>query len=127
MFVLRPRHRAILIGAFAVIAMSVLAWIVGTDPAINFLRRDKRAAWIVFPAAVDTHAHWFASLDATFRREFTLMDRPATAHLSICAMRRAEVKINSAPVRFSPNRNWKKIVSVDVAAQLYAGTNVIEA
>jgi len=113
--------------AFAGAAMVALAWLAWNDPAINFLRWDRRAEWIVFPAAVDTHAHWFASLDATFRREFVLNDRPSTARLSICAMRRAEVKINSAPVRFSPNRNWKKIVSVDVAEQLYAGTNVIEA
>jgi tetratricopeptide (TPR) repeat protein len=127
MFVLKPWHRAILVGAFAVIAMSILAWISGTDPAINFLRRDKRAEWIVFPAAVDAHAHWFASLDATFRREFTLVDRPATAHLSIYAMRRAEVKINGTPLPFPPNRNWKKIGTADAAGQLHAGTNVIEA
>src|SRR5437870_5314393 len=127
MFLLKPWHRAIGVAAFAGVAMSVLAWIAGTDPAINFLRRDKRAEWIVFPAAVDAHAHWFASLDATFRREFTLMDRPATAHLSICAMRRAEVKINGTPVPFPPNRNWKKIGTADVAGQLHAGTNVIEA
>src|SRR6266480_4243193 len=126
MFVLKPWHRAILVGAFAVIAMSVLAWIAGTDPAINFLRRDKRAEWIVFTAAVDSHPHWFASLDATFRREFTLVDRPATAHLRIYAMRRAEVKINGTPVPFSPNRNWKKIGTADVGGQLQVGTNVIE-
>ena len=56
--------------------MSFLAWIAWNDPAINFLSRDKRAEWIVFPAAVDAHAHWFASLDATFRLEFDLKDRP---------------------------------------------------
>src|SRR6266480_4015151 len=126
MFVLKPWHRAILVGAFAVIAMSVLAWIAGTDPAINFLRRDKRAEWIVFPAAVDTHAHWFASLDATFRREFTLKERPATAHLSIRALRRAEVKINGIPVRFPPNSNWKDTISIEVVEQLHAGPNVVE-
>jgi tetratricopeptide (TPR) repeat protein len=126
MFVVKPWHRAILMGAFAVIAMSILAWIAENDPTINFLRGGKRAEWIVFPAAVDAHAHWFASLDATFRREVTLVDRPATAHLSICAMRRAEVKINGTPVPFPPNRNWKKIGTADVADQLHAGTNVIE-
>src|SRR5437762_2229085 len=126
MFVLKPWHRGILIGVIAVIAMSILAWISGTDPAINFLRRDKQAEWIVFPAAVDAHAHWFASLDSTFRREFTLVDRPATAHLSICAMRRAEVKINGTPVPFPPNRNWKKIGTADVGGQLQVGTNVSE-
>jgi Flp pilus assembly protein TadD len=111
---------------FAGIAISILAWLAWNDPAINFLRRDRRAEWIVFPAAVDAHAHWFASLDATFRRQFTLMDRPATAQLSIRAMRRAEVKINGAPIRLPSNGNWKKIESADVADRLHAGTNVIE-
>src|SRR6266545_5202643 len=127
MFVLKSWHRAICIAAFAGTAMSVLAWFAWQDPAINFLPRDTRAEWIVFPTAVDAHAHWFASLDATFRREFVLTDRPATAHLSICAMRRVEVRINGTLVRFPPNSNWKEITSIDVAEQLHAGTNVIEA
>src|SRR6266576_4853984 len=92
MSVFKPWHLVILMVALAGLAMSMLAWIAWHDPAINFLPRDRRAEWIVFPAAVDAHAHWFASLDTTFRREFTLVDRPATAHLSIYAMRRAEVK-----------------------------------
>src|SRR6266850_657476 len=127
MFVLKPWHRAIGVAAFAGVAISVLAWIAWSDPAINFLSRDERAEWIVFPAAVDAHVHWFASLDATFRREFDLTDRPPTALLSIRAMRRAEVKINGTPIHFRPNSNWKKIVTAGVAEQLHAGTNVIEA
>jgi tetratricopeptide (TPR) repeat protein len=126
MFVLKPWHRAIWITAFAGVAILGLAWFARNDPAISFLRHDKRAEWIVFPAAVDAHAHWFASLDAIFRREFTLTARPVTAHLSLCAMRRAEVRINGAPVRFPPNGHWKEIKSIDVAEQLHAGTNVIE-
>ena len=107
--------------------MSFLAWIAWNDPAINFLSRDKRAEWIVFPAAVDAHAHWFASLDATFRLEFDLTDRPPRALLSVRAMRRAEVKINGTPIHFRPNSNWKKIVTAAVAEQLHAGTNENEA
>ena len=127
MLVFKPWHRAIWVAAFAGVAISVLAWIAWNDPAINFLSRDKRAEWIVFPAAVDAHAHWFASLDATFRREFDLTDRPPRALLSVRAMRRAEVKINGTPIHFRPNSNWKKIVTAGVAEQLHAGTNVIEA
>jgi tetratricopeptide (TPR) repeat protein len=127
MFVAKPSYRAIWIVAFAGVVMSVLAWIAWNDPAISFLRRDRRAEWIVFPAAVDAHAHWFASLDAVFRREFALPNQPRSAHLSIRAMRRAEVKINGTPVHLPPNHNWKKIVRVEVAGQLHAGTNVIEA
>src|SRR5437867_4288747 len=127
MFLLKPWHRAIGVAAFAGVGLSVLTWIAWNDPAINFLSRDKRAEWIVFPAAVDAHAHWFASLDATFRREFVLPDRPATARLGVRAMRGAEVRINGGPIRFPSNRNWKEIVSVDVAGQLQGGSNVTEA
>jgi hypothetical protein len=127
MFALKPWHRAIWIALFASIAMSVLAWFACQDPAINFLPRDNRAEWIVLPTAADPHAHWFANLDATFRREFVLTNQPGTARLSVRAMRRAEVKINGTPIYFPPNSNWKKMASSDAAEQLHAGTNVIEA
>ena len=113
--------------ALAGLAMSMLAWIAWHDPAINFLPRDRRAEWIVFPAAVDAHAHWFANLDTTFRREFVLMNQPPTARLIVRGMRRVEVKINGSPLRFPLNRNWKEIASIDVAEQLHAGTNLVEA
>ena len=122
----KPRFRAILIFAFAAAVMSILAWIARNDQAINFLPRDRGAEWIVFPAALDARAHWFASFDTTFRREFLLPVQPATARLSIRAMRRAEVKINGASIQFEPNRNWKDVVSTDVAEQLHSGTNLIE-
>jgi tetratricopeptide (TPR) repeat protein len=127
MFTLKPWHRAIWIAGSAAVVVSGLAWIAWNDPAINFLRRGRGAEWIVFPAAIDTDVHSFASLDATFRREFALTDRPTTAPLTVRAMRRAEVKINGVAVRFSPNRNWKKILTAEVAEQLHAGMNVIEA
>src|SRR4029077_1922277 len=123
----KPWHPAIWIATFAGMAMSALAWIAWSDPVINFLSRDSRAEWIVFPVAVDARAHWFASLDATFRREFLLKNQPATARLSVRAMRRADVKINGVLIRFPPARNWKEIKSADVARQLQTGTNTIEA
>jgi len=126
MFILKPWHRAIWIATFAGVAISALAWVAWNDPAINFLRRYRQAEWIVFPTAVDARAHWFASLDVTFRREFTLVGQPAKAHLSIRPMRRAEVKINGTPVRFPSNRNWKDIQTAEVAGQLRSGTNVME-
>jgi tetratricopeptide (TPR) repeat protein len=127
MFIFKPWHRAIWIVVFVGLAISVLAWVAWHDRAINFLARDRRAEWIVFPVAIDARAHWFGSLDATFRNEFVLMEQPRSAPLSIRAMRRAEVKINGTPIQFQPDRNWKKLVRVDVAGQLHAGTNVIEA
>jgi tetratricopeptide (TPR) repeat protein len=113
--------------AFAGVTISILAWIAWHDPAINFLPYDRRAEWIVFPAAIDAHAHSSASLDATFRRAVVLMDQPATARLSVRAMRRAEVKINGVTVRPRSNRSWKEITSIDVAEHLHVGTNLIEA
>ncbi len=107
--VFKPRHLVILMVALAGVTMSVLARIAWHDPAINFLPHDRRAEWIVFPGAVDARAHWFASLDATFRREFVLANQPSTARLSFRGMRRAEVKINGVPVRLQQNRNWKEI------------------
>ena len=127
MSVFKPRHLVILIVALAGVTMSILAWIAWYDPAINFLPRDRRAEWIVFPGAVDARAHWFASLDATFRREFVLVNQPSRARLRIRGMRRAEVKTNGVPVRLQQNRNWKEIASIDVAEQLHTGTNLIEA
>src|ERR1700757_1596945 len=111
MSVFKLRHRLILMAALAGVTMSILAWIAWHDPAINFLPRDRRAEWIVFPGAVDARAHWFASLDATFRREFVLVNQPSRARLSFRGMRRAEVKINGVPVGLQPNRNWKQITS----------------
>src|SRR5215813_12584906 len=127
MFVAKPSHRAIWVAAIAGVAISLLAWIGWNDPTINFLTPDKRAEWIVFPAAVDSHAHWFASIDVTFRREFTLPNLPRTAPLRVRAMRRAEVKINGVSIPFQPRSNWKEMMSIDVAEQLRPGTNVIEA
>jgi len=113
--------------AFAGVTISILAGIARHDSAINFLSYDRRAEWIVFPTAIDAHAHSSAGLDATFRREIVLMDQPSTARLSVCAMRRAEVKINGVTVRPRSNRNWKEITSIDVAEHLHVGTNLIEA
>jgi len=126
MSALKSWHRTILIALLAGLAVTVLAWIACNDPGINFLSRDKRAEWIVFPSAADPHAHSFTSLDTTFRREFTLAGQPLSAHLGIRAMRRAEVKINGTRVELPSNRDWKAIMSKEAADQLRAGPNVIE-
>src|SRR5882724_7455014 len=91
MSALRSWHRAPLIVVLAGLAVALLAWIVRTDTAINYLPRNGDADWIVFPTAVDARAHWYASLDATFRREFILPLRPETARLSLRALRRGAV------------------------------------
>jgi len=123
----KPWQRAVLIVVAWAAAISILVRSAQQNPAINFLPRDRKAEWIVFPTAVDAHAHWFASLDATFRREFVLPGQPRTARLSVRAMRRAELKINGRPVQLARNGNWKNVATIDVAKELRAGANVIEA
>jgi hypothetical protein len=121
------RNRAFLILAFAGVGISIVAWAVCKNPAINFLPGDRRAEWIVFPTAVDSRGHGFASVDATFRREFVLNNQPATARLSVRAMRRAEIKVNGSSVGFRSPQNWKENTTIDVSNQLHAGGNIIEA
>jgi tetratricopeptide (TPR) repeat protein len=126
MLALKPLHRAIIFIALATVVVLLLVWLARTDPAINYLPRYRDADWIVFPAAVDARAHWYASLDATFRREFILPHNPAAARLSLRAMRRAEVKVNGVSIQLPQNRNWKNVFSVFIAEQLREGANVVE-
>src|SRR6266576_1039718 len=127
LFLHKAWHRGILIFAFIGAAMLILAWVARTDPAISFLPRDRGANWIVFPTAVDVRGHLGGGVDATFRREFVLSNRPVMARLSIRAMRRVELKINDALILLQPSRNWKENTSIDVSEQLHAGTNAIAA
>ena len=126
MSALKPWHRAILTVVLAALAIALLAWIARTDPAINYLPRYRDADWIVFPTAVDSRAHWYASLDATFQREFILSHKPAVARLRLRALRRAEVKVNGVSIQISQNRNWKNVSEVAIAEQLHEGANIVE-
>src|SRR5262249_9984271 len=105
MLALEPWHRAILVVLFGGLAVALLAWIVRTDPATNYLPHHREAEWIVFPTPVDATARWSASLDATFRREFMLLHRPASARLSLRAMRCADMTMHGALIPLSPNPN----------------------
>ena len=119
-------HRATLLVVLAGLALALLAWVARTDPAINYLPRHRDADWIVFPTAVDARAHWYVSLDATFRREFILQHKPAAARLRFRALRRAEVKVNGVSLQLPQNRNWKNVSEVAIAEQLHEGANTVE-
>jgi Flp pilus assembly protein TadD len=123
---LKTWQRSVLVLGLAVVAFAWLAWVCRHDPKINFLPRDARAEWILFPRAVDATAHPVASLDTVFRRQFELGDQPRAARLNMRAGKRAELKINGAPVEIAASGNWKDVVSVEVTAFLRTGTNSIE-
>ena len=126
MSALKPWHRAILIALLGGLAVALLAWIARTDPAIKYLPHYRGADWIVCPTPADSRAHWSASFDATFRREFVLPHKPMSARISLRAMRRAEVKVNGVPIQLPQNRNWKNVSDVSITEQLHDGANTVE-
>src|SRR5438128_12678182 len=87
------------------IAFGWLAWKCVRDPKINFLPRDGRAEWIIFPAAVDARPHRVATMDATFRRTFTLDSQPRSARLFVRAANGLEPKINGDSRQVSPRKS----------------------
>jgi tetratricopeptide (TPR) repeat protein len=121
--------RCVLLALLIFAVFMLLHWVCITDPKLNFLPTDKRAQWILFPAPVNGGVHRIVSLDATFRRAFTLDRQPKLAKLEIRAARRLELKINEAPIAVGndSNWNWKKVTKIDVAQFLHAGSNLIEA
>ena len=112
--------------ATAAIVFGWLAWKCVHDPQINFLPRDSRAEWIIFPASVDARSHRVATMDATFRRTFTFDSQPRSARLRVRAAKRLELKINGVPVQINP-QNWKEMSTLDASSFLRGGSNTIEA
>jgi len=118
---------ALALVAAATIAFGWLGWKCVRDPKINFLPRDGRAEWIVFPAALDARTHPVAMMDATFRRTLQLETQPGSAPLLVRAAKRIELKINGETVQIVPARNWKQTSTLDVSKFLRNGPNTIEA
>jgi len=112
--------------AAAAIAFGWLAWKCVHDPKINFLPGDSRAEWIIFPAAPDARSHRVATMDATFRRTFTLDSQPGSARLLVRAAKRVELKINGETLQVNSS-NWKQISMLDVSSFLRSDSNTIEA
>ena len=118
---------AIALVAAATVAFGWLSWKCVCDPKINFLPRDGRAEWIVFPTAVDARSHRVAMMDATFRRTLSLESQPGSARLLVRAAKRIELKINGETVQTVSTRNWKQISTLDVSKFFRPGPNTIEA
>jgi tetratricopeptide (TPR) repeat protein len=116
-----------LAAVFGVAAIAGLTWLCQRDPGTNFLRPDKRAEWIFFPAAVEVKARGVADLDTLFRREF-IRPRPAPgAILSVRAAKRVELTINDRKVDLVASHNWKDTSTIEVSGLLQDGPNRIEA
>ena len=104
-----------------------LTWLCRWDPGINFLPSDKRAEWILFPAAVEAKTRGVANLDTIFRRDFNLGSLPPTALLRVRAAKRIQLTINDQKVDFIANDDWKHVSSAKVSSLLREGANRIEA
>jgi tetratricopeptide (TPR) repeat protein len=116
-----------LAAAFGVIAIAGLTWLCQSDPGTNFLQSDKRADWIIFPAAVDVKARGVANLDTLFRRDFTVQRPVPRALLTVRAAKQVHLTINDRKVDLVPNYNWKDAFTVEVSGLLRDGPNRIEA
>ena len=112
---------------FGVAVVTGLTWLCRWDPGINFLPSDKRAEWILFPAAVEAKTRGVANLDTIFRRDFNLGTLPPTALLRVRAAKRIQLTINDQKVDFIANEDWKHVSSVKVSSLLREGANRIEA
>src|SRR5437899_12210428 len=108
------------------IAFGWLAWKCVRDPRINFLPRDARAEWIIFPAALDARSHRVATMDTTFRRTFTLDSQPRSARLFVRAAKRLELKINGDTLQVS-RRDWKRMWRLGVLSYLRRDACTIDA
>ena len=124
---LKPWHIAIALFAAGAAIFGWLSWKCLCDPKINFLPRDHRADWIIFPAPINARAHLVASMDTTFRRTFLLESKPQTGRLLVRAAKRLELKINGQTIQVPPVRNWKGISTADASSALRSGENTIEA
>src|SRR5262249_6835201 len=118
---------ALVLVAAAAVAFGWLAWKCVRDPKIDFLPQDARAEWILFPAPVGARTHRVATMDATFRRTFTLQSQLSSAQLLVRAAKRLELKINGERVPIPASRNWKEISTMVVSNFLRTGENTIEA
>jgi len=123
----KPWHIAIVLFAAGAAIFGWLTWKCLCDPKINFLPRDHRAEWIIFPAPIDARAHLIATMDATFRRTFLLESKPQTGRLLVRAAKRLELKINGETIQVPSARNWKEISTADTSNFLRSGENTIEA
>ncbi|HSN89938.1 MAG TPA: hypothetical protein VLS93_01820 [Anaeromyxobacteraceae bacterium] len=102
------------------------AWKAWRDPGTAWLGGGP-GRWIVYPSPADTKVRRLVEMAATFRRDFPLPARPASAELRLRAFHRAEAFVNGRPVPLEPAEgDWKRPRRAEVAELLVAGPNRIE-
>ncbi|HEY4761322.1 MAG TPA: hypothetical protein VIH42_12135, partial [Thermoguttaceae bacterium] len=93
---------------------------------IRFLAEHSPARWIIYPWPATTVSLDDVSLDAVFRRSFSLGSVPAAAQLRVRAFRTCTIRLNGnlVPAEFDYDR-WKQESRFEVAQFLRAGQNDI--
>jgi tetratricopeptide (TPR) repeat protein len=120
-----PGHRLLIPLAIVVGASAWLWWLCDRDPHIKFLVGEGPAEWIVYPVPANVIAQVRGTRITTFRRTFSLEQKPNQATLRLRALGRPTCSINNRPVSLPASPNWKQTVAADVAMDLRAGTNEI--
>ena len=117
-------------GWLAPIAMALglgwLCWQAWWNPKIQFLAPGS-APWILYPSPPQTRGLVGMELPAEFHRQLVLAEKPTRAILDFRCFQRGQIFINGQPGIAETPPNWKHSSRVDVASQLYKGTNEITA
>src|SRR5579871_520189 len=122
-----PRLWKLLCAAVLIVGVLGLGWLCWRSPQIAYLPRHGGAEWIVYPWPVDPGALHTEEINTVFKRSFALDRVPATATLSVRALRRMEITINGSNVNeaATAEKNWKDASIFQVAGLLRPGTNEI--
>src|SRR5579863_9543694 len=114
--------------ALAVVLLGVLGglwWLANEGDGITFLSERAQGKWIVFPGPPDGIIHPNSVFEGRFRRTWVAPSAPASATLSIRALKFCSVTLNGAvlPMPDNAGTGWRDTISWDLKGQLRPGTN----
>ncbi|MFO0946980.1 MAG: hypothetical protein U1D30_13710 [Planctomycetota bacterium] len=124
--------------AFLVVVLALSAAIVHYlthySSTVPFLTSKAPADWILFPQATRVGGKRVFNAKTTFRKNFAISSKPASAHATFRAMRSGRLRVNGQeipPVKEThpENReleNWKLEKKADLTGLLQIGENCIE-
>ena len=120
------RARALALPGLLLAAGGWLFYACAVNPKIHFLTPGP-GSWIVYPTPPQAPPFAAIRMTTEFRRDFVLPQNPAAAILSWRCFKAGQISLNGLTVAASDTNHWKKIMHLDVAKYLRAGTNQIEA